>query len=264
MIYGILAALGLIFGSFVTALTWRLHEKLDFVSERSQCEHCGHVLAAIDLIPIISWVLLRGRCRYCQASISWQNPEIEAAMAIIFVLSYVLWPFALHTWQTRASFGLWLFYLVLLTALFIYDMRWMLLPDALVLLLIVAGSLDVALRLNITGSLTPLAYAQQVLLGAGALGGIYLLFYLVSRGRWVGLGDVKLGIFLGMVLGWKLALLALFCANVLFVATMLPTRITGKLPTWARVPFGPFLILAFVLIGLLGTRILSLFPFIKL
>jgi prepilin signal peptidase PulO-like enzyme (type II secretory pathway) len=214
------------------------------------------MLAAIDLVPVMSWVILRGRCRYCRAPISWQNPAIEASVSIVFVFSYVAWPFALHTWQARASFGLWLIYMVLLAALFVYDLRWMILPDALVFLLIALGCLDVALRLSVVGNLTFAAYAQQVLLGGGAFGGIYLLLYIVSRGRWIGFGDVKLGLFMGMVLGWEHALFALFFANVLVLAAVVPARVAGKLSAKSRVPFAPFLIIAFVLNGLLGAHIL--------
>jgi prepilin signal peptidase PulO-like enzyme (type II secretory pathway) len=260
MIYCILAAFGLLFGSFVTALSWRLHEKLDFVNGRSQCEYCGHTLAAIDLVPVISWVILRGRCRYCNVAISWQNPIIEASVAIAFVVSYLAWPFALSAWQAQASFGLWLLYIVLLATLFVYDLRWMVLPDALVLPLIALGLLDVALRLSAAHNLTLVAYAQQVLLGGCALGGVYLLLYVISKGRWIGSGDVKLGWFIGMILGWEYALCALFLANILCAAIVLPVHITGKLPAKSRVPFGPFLIIAFVLMNLFGPSVHALLP----
>lgn len=260
MIYCILAAFGLIFGSFVTALTWRLHEKLDFVTGRSQCEHCGHTLAAIDLVPIISWAILRGRCRYCKASISWQNPAIEASVAIAFVLSYLAWPLALHTWQVQASFGLWLLYIVLLATLFIYDLRWMILPDSLIFILIALGFIDVALRLSVTNNLTFAAYTQQILLGGAALGGIYLLLHLISKGRWIGLGDVKLGWFMGMLLGWQYALLTLFLTSIIFVVTLLPARIAGKFPAKTRLPLGPFLIIAFILTSLFGSYAHILLP----
>ncbi len=129
--------------------------------------------------------------------------------------------------------------------------------NALIFLLIALGTLDVALRLSVVGNLTPVAYTQQVLFGADTLGGIYLLLYVISQGRWIGLGDVKLGMFMGMILGWEHALLALFCANVLFLIVVGPARIAGKIPAWSRLPFGPFLIIAFVLIGLLSTHILA-------
>jgi len=257
MIYGILAVLGLVFGSFVTALTWRLHEKQNFVTGRSQCENCSHTLAALDLVPVMSWVVLRGCCRYCRAPISWQNPVIEASLAIMFVLSYVAWPFALHTWQAWGSFGLWLLYLVLLATLFVYDLRWMVLPDALVLLLIVPGFVDVALRLSAVGNLTLVAYAQQVLLGGSALGGIYLLLHIISKGRWIGLGDGKLGLFMGMILGWEHALFVLFFANVILLAAVMPARVTGRFSAKSRVPFGPCLIIAFVLTSLFGAHIIA-------
>src|SRR5438105_4077844 len=88
----ILAGLGLAFGSFINALVWRIHEKKDWVRQRSQCPHCGHKLAAKDLVPVISWLALRGRCRYCGKPISLQYPLVELAMAAVFISSYYFWP----------------------------------------------------------------------------------------------------------------------------------------------------------------------------
>ena len=97
----ILAWLGLCAGSFVNALVWRLHEqkrskkadkKLSILNGRSMCVHCRHELTWYDLIPLFSWLLLRGKCRYCKKPISWQYPIVELATAAVFVLSYIFWP----------------------------------------------------------------------------------------------------------------------------------------------------------------------------
>jgi prepilin signal peptidase PulO-like enzyme (type II secretory pathway) len=257
MDYIILAILGLTFGSFITALTWRIHEGKDFVAGRSECESCGHVLGALDLVPIFSWLSLGGRCRYCRKRIGWQNPVIEAVTALLFVGSYIFWPTALASWQAWASFGLWLVYVVMLVALVVYDIRWMLLPDKLVYTLIALGLFDAGLRLWLGGGLSVITYAVWVVLGAGALGGFYGLLYGVSKGKWVGFGDVKLGIFIGVVLGWQLALLALFLANALGLLVVAPALLSGKVSVKSRVPFGPFLIAAFIIAGLFGPHIID-------
>ena len=257
MAFFILIVLGLGFGSFVNAFTWRLHEKKNFVTDRSQCEDCGHTLAPKDLIPIISWLMLRGTCRYCNARISWQNPAVEGVVALLFVVSYIYWPFDLTTWQAWGSFALWLVYIVALAALFVYDVRWMLLPNAVILPLIGLACIDAALRV----SLQPGPFALQIVeyagFGAAALGGTYLLLYMLSKGRWVGFGDVKLGLFMGIVLGWQLALLTLFLANMLAFIVVLPGLVSKKLSRQSKVPFGPFLIVGFIVAGVWGNYLIN-------
>src|SRR5436190_6666628 len=98
MIFAVLAVLGLILGSFVNALVWRIHQQelgkknLPIVNGRSQCPHCHHVLAAKDLVPLFSWLYLRGKCRYCHQPISPMYPITELAMAAIFIILYAYWP----------------------------------------------------------------------------------------------------------------------------------------------------------------------------
>jgi len=257
MIFVILGVLGLAFGSFVTALTWRLHEGKDFVAGRSECEHCGHVLSVFDLVPIISWLLLGGRCRYCHTKISWQNPVIEVTMTVLFVGSYIFWPSPLFSLEAWISFGLWLVYLILLVALVVYDLRWMLLPDKLVFVLIALGFVDVGLRLSVANNLTIISYVQQIILGALVFGGFYGFLYVISKGRWVGLGDVKLGLFIGTVLGWQQGFVALLLANIIGLVVVAPGLAARRLSMRSRIPFGPFLIAAFIITGLFGSSILS-------
>src|SRR4051794_33826849 len=90
---------GLVMGSFLNAVSWRIHEKRSYTKGRSVCENCGHELAAADLIPLISWLGLRGRCQYCHKPISWQHPLFELITGVIFALSFwVLRPSSLASW----------------------------------------------------------------------------------------------------------------------------------------------------------------------
>lgn len=248
-----LGLLGLAMGSFVGALVWRLHTKRNFVNERSECEACHHKLAAIDLIPVLSWAFLGGKCRYCKASISWTNPALEIAMAALFIGSYFFWPLGFDQWQAVTSFIIWLVYLVLLAALFLYDLRWMLLPDKLVWPLIAVGLYDGFLRASLAGS----NYLLHAVLGIAVLAGSYGLLYAISKGKWVGFGDVKLGVFMGAVLGGPGAFLVLMLANIIGFLVVVPGLLTGKLTRKSRVPFGPFLIVAFIIAGLFGQTILD-------
>jgi prepilin signal peptidase PulO-like enzyme (type II secretory pathway) len=256
MIEILLAILGLAMGSFALALAWRLHEGKNFVTGRSQCEHCGHMLGVWDLLPLVSWLALKGKCRYCNKSISWLHPAMEVTAGALFLLSYLFWPYDLTSWQAITSFIIWLIYTVLLLAMLAYDLRWMLLPNVLVFPLIGLALIDAGLRVSLLGDVTFINYLLHVVMGAGALGGFYWLLYGVSGGRWVGFGDVKLGIFMGIVLGWQQAFMVLFLANLIGLVAVLPSLLMGKLSIKARLPFGPFLIAAFFIVGLFGAELI--------
>ena len=88
----LVAFLGLLFGSFVNALVWRLRKKRDFVKERSECTHCHHVLEWYDLVPVLSWLSLGGKCRYCHKKID-DSPLTEIGVSVAFAISYAWWPF---------------------------------------------------------------------------------------------------------------------------------------------------------------------------
>lgn len=256
MIYILLVLLGLCFGSFVNALVWRLHEKRDFVKERSECVSCHHVLAWYDLIPVVSWLLLKGRCRYCHKHIASQYPLIELLVAGLFVLSYAQWPYGFETIGI-ILFCLWLISMVAVTALMVYDARYMLLPDSITFPLIVLGILFASLRYIGLEQLSLLRSIYETLLGMASVGGLYYLLYAVSRGAWVGFGDVKLGIFMGAVLGWAGGLLAVALANIIGLLIVAPGLISGKLQRTSRVPFGPMLIAGYIIAGLYGPRIID-------
>lgn len=251
-----LGLLGLCMGSFVNALVWRLHKNRDFVRERSECTHCHHVLAWYDLVPVVSWLSLRGRCRYCHQPIE-DSPLVELGVSGLFVLSYIFWPFGFATVASQVVFGLWLVVLVLLAALFVYDQRWSLLPDKLVFPLIGLACVVSAMRFFALEKLAPLDGAFMIAGGVTVMSGLYAVLYVVSKGAWVGFGDVKLNIALGAMLGWSGALLAVFLANILGVLVVVPGLLSKKLTRRSRVPFGPFLIAAFVITWLWGRLILD-------
>jgi leader peptidase (prepilin peptidase)/N-methyltransferase len=278
---GVLALLGLMFGSFAGASVWRLrarqvmedkdagepvsseeYERLrpltkETVStDRSRCLHCGHVLAWYDLVPLLSWLSLRGRCRYCRTAIGTFEPLMELGVAAAFVLSYLLWPEPFLTPLAVVHFGLWLGAIVLLSILFSYDLKWFLLPDRVVFPLIAVGMLISALRVvngaDLGGALISLGGAVLI------LSGLYYLLWLISKGQWIGFGDVKLGLALALLLGdWRLALVALFSANLIGSLLVTPGMLTGKINRKAHVPFGPLLIAGAVLAMLLGTQIIA-------
>lgn len=227
-------------------------------SDYSRCLSCQHKLAWYDLIPLLSWVSTGGRCRYCKARIGGFEPLMELGMAAAFVLSYLLWPLPLADSTGIILFLLWMISTVLLAILFAYDLKWFLLPDVIVFPLIGVGIVTSVVRIvDETSTLEALGNSGGAI---AILSGLYGLLWLASKGRWVGFGDVKLGLGLALLLGdWRLSLLALFLANLIGSLVVVPSMLLGKLHRKAHVPFGPLLILGSFIAMLVGERLIALY-----
>lgn len=271
MIIVALAVVGLCLGSFVNALVWRLHEQseskkteLSIIKGRSVCPNCRHGLAAKDLVPVLSWLSLGGKCRYCGKPISAQYPLVELGLAALFLASYIWWPDAFDTAQILI-FGLWLALLTGLIALLVYDLRWFLLPNKLIYPL---GAIALAQALiKVATAAKPLVVLANIALAVIVGGGIFYLVFQTSKGKWIGGGDVKLGWLLGLVVGTPAAAaLFIFIGSVLGSLTSLPLLATGRLKRTSLVPFGPFLIAGAIVTVLFGANILDWYQqtFIKL
>jgi len=252
----ILAILGISLGSFVNAAVWRIKVKKDIVHDRSECVHCHHKLAAGDLVPVLSWVFLGGKCRYCRRAISVQYPVVELAVMLYFIVSYLVWPHELTSAYAWIDFSLWLSYGVGLAILFVYDLKWYTLPDKVVWPLVALGALDFVNR-GLWLGWTPLQFVIELVPALLAIAGFYYVLHVFSKGAWIGFGDVKLGIFMGLALGWQSALLCLFLANVIGCLTIIPGLATGKLKHDSRIPFGPFLIIGFIIAGLWSEQLIA-------
>jgi len=262
MIVTALFLLGLCLGSFVNALVWRLHkqarsksEKYSIRSGRSMCPHCKHELAMKDLIPVLSWIGLGGKCRYCKKPISWQYPVVELATALLFVISYIFWPVDLQSFSQILNFCVWLISLVGLMALLVYDIKYTLLPNKIVFPLTILAVISVVLTAIIDSSLEPILGAS---LGFLVGGGVFHILFEVSGGKWIGGGDVKLGYLLGILLGSAgLSFLMLFTASLLGTIFVLPQILRGDFNPKTKIPFGPFLIIAAILVKLFGQQIID-------
>lgn len=270
MVVVILIILGLAFGSFVNALVWRLYQQslpkkrraasdqeLSISTGRSMCTHCKHTLAWYDLVPLLSWISVGGRCRYCKKPIGTQYPIVELLTAILFVVSYVFWPSdLLMSGFQQAIFALWLAVVVGFAALIVYDIRWMLLPNKIVFPLILLGALVALLRaFDSTNILTSLFASAG---GLAIAGGIFYVVFQVSNGTWIGGGDVKLGFALGLLLGSPiLAFLMLFIASLLGLLVAVPGIVSKKSGLNSKLPFGPFLIVSTMIVMLFGQRLID-------
>jgi prepilin signal peptidase PulO-like enzyme (type II secretory pathway) len=276
-----LGLLGLIIGSFVGASVWRLRarqlrldakggDKIEasdtrevaklqnksVKSDRSVCLHCGHVLQWYDLVPLLSWASLKGKCRYCHKSIGWFEPVIELGLAAFFVTSYLFWPVTLVSALDITQFIIWVLAGVGLAMLFVYDAKWFLLPNVVMYPLIGLGLVN-ALIVVARHQFDP-SIISSVLVSCLVLSGFYFAIYILSRRQWVGFGDVKLGLVLALLLSdWQLAIAAFFLANLIGTLIFLPPMLIGKIKRQTRIPFGPLLIAGWALAGLFGVGILN-------
>ena len=235
---------GLAIGSFLNALDFRMEKGKTVLKGRSFCPQCSHSLSPGDLIPLVSFVLLKGKCRYCNRSISFQYPLVEFSVAVLFVLIVQFAAFSflslLFYWTITA----------LLVAIFVYDFKHLLIPDILIYSAIVGASLW-ALFFGDIGF-------WVAALGAGLF---FLSLFLMSRGRWMGFGDVKLAFFMGLFLSWPAVLVAFFATfftgSVVGIALILLKKKGMK----SEIPFGPFLVSGIFIALFWGEQIVDWYLF---
>ena len=281
--YTVLALLGLILGSFAGATVWRLRArqlvadkasdeeydereykqlhkltKNSLMKDRSVCLHCSYELKWYDLLPLVSWISLRGKCRSCRKPIGYFEPVMELSVALFFVLSYAFWPFALSEPYQIVQFVIWLVAGVALAILAAYDAKWFLLPSKLNYVVVGLGVINAAIV--VLTSATQIETLLSVVAGAGILSGIYAILYLVSKGKFIGFGDIILGLGLALLLAdWQLAFIALCAANLVGCLIVIPGMLTGKLKRTSHVPFGPLLIAGWLIAGLWGFYIIDFY-----
>lgn len=246
VIVGLLFIYGLIIGSFLNALVWRISKRRDWVRERSECTHCKHKLSALDLVPVVSWLFLRGKCRYCHKRID-DSPLTELGLGIAFAVSVYAWPYMLATAPQIGLFIIWLFILTAFAVLCLYDFKSFLLPDKFTYPLIPLSILFVIYRSVINANFSILS----ALAGGLLCFSLFWLLYQVSKGGWIGGGDVKLIASAGLLAGSISASLGvIFLSSLLGTLYAVPLIIHHKRVKNIKVPYGPFIIIATVLVVL--------------
>ncbi|RMF92042.1 MAG: prepilin peptidase [Nitrospinota bacterium] len=217
---------GLLVGSFANVCIYRLPRGQSIIWPPSHCPSCQAPVKPYDNIPLLSFLLLRGRCRACRHPISWRYPLVEALNALLYLLVYSYYGFHLLT-------GIYALLLTILLIVTFIDLEHKIIPDRITLSGLLAG-----LLLN---PLLPVSFFDA-LLGGLIGGGIFLLVALLSRGG-MGGGDIKLMAMLGVFLGWQRALLTIFLgvsSGALVGIVLMLLRKKGRKD---QVPFGPFLAL---------------------
>jgi len=233
--------LGLAVGSFLNVVILRIDDLKSILNTRSKCPHCKETLKWYDLLPFISFVLLKGKCRYCSKTISWQYPLVELGVAALFVLLY---------FQFQLSWALVFYALVftILTVVFAYDLKYQLVPDEfvwLVLIIILAGSWYF-------GGFGLLNMVLGGLIG----GGVIAFLVLISKEKWMGAGDIKIAIALGALVGYPQAPLLLFLAFVIGSFFGIGLIIFQKKGLKDSLPFAPFLIFSALITLFFGNMLI--------
>ena len=229
---------GLSLGSFLNSVIFRLETGGSFFRGRSFCPNCQHILSWQDLIPIFSFLILRGKCRYCQQKISWQYPLVEISTAVIFLII-----FNFQSISTLSQFITTLYLFIIssfLIVIFVYDLKHYIIPDK-----VIYPGIGIALLYQLfeIWNFGNWDLFRIWNLGLGILPSLFLLaIILISRGRWMGMGDFKLAILMGLVLGFPNILVALFFAFLIGAIIGLGLIIAGKKTLKSKVPFGPFLV----------------------
>lgn len=230
--YLFIFVLGLILGSFLNSIIWRLWDNIAIFSRsRSMCIDCRQQLTWKENIPLISWLILKGRCAHCKKEISLVYPLVELGMAITLTLV------ARHYFPisnfSEVSLVRDIIFTGFLVVIFVQDLRYQVILSNVVWIGTIFG-----LVINISF----LHYDfNSLALGALIGGGFFLAQYLISKGRWIGGGDVRMGVMMGVWLGWQNTIVAIFLAYIIGAIFAVYLLATKKAKGDTAVPFGTFL-----------------------
>jgi leader peptidase (prepilin peptidase)/N-methyltransferase len=238
----VVSVLGFCIGSFLNVVIYRLPRGESIVTGRSHCPNCARVIAWYDLVPLLSYLVLGGRCRSCRAAISGRYPLVESLTGVLFLILYL--HFGLRIVLVKS-----LFLTSLLVAVSFIDIDHFFIPNRLVLAGVVCGV--------VFSLFVPDVSLWSALLGAASTAGFLLLVALLSRGG-MGMGDIKLGLVTGLFLGWPLGLTGLLigvCLGGFLGIILLASKIKSRKDP---IPFGPFIALGTLIAMLWGAQILHL------
>lgn len=267
----VVLALGLSIGSFLNVCSFRISQGQSIVRPGSHCQSCKTPIRTLDNIPILSYILLRGRCRHCKVKLSLQYPIVEAIMGILSVMIALAVGLDLQTLRLEPAAPrlleatTWLSLCFFIVLIAVIDHRTGLVPDVVSIPGIVCGLLLTGLLWRAGGApathrLLPSPFASSPLssvLGILIGGGLFFAIVLFSRGRMMGGGDVRIGALLGAYLGFRLALLSVLIASVAGTVLFLPALLRGRVSRKTEVRFGPLLSLGAVVSSFCGKSLIS-------
>lgn len=239
LIYLLIVIYGLIIGSFLNVLILRIPEKEDFVAERSHCMNCGYQLAWYDMIPVFSYLFLKGKCRKCGQPISKQYPIIEALNAVLyFVVFYVngiTFQSSIYCFVTSA-----------LLVISVIDFRTFEIPLGLTIFIGVMGIVCAAMDYK---------HISLYIIGMCSVGLFLEILFILSNGNWIGGGDATLMMAAGLVVGWKKIIVAFFLACILGAVIH---SIRMKLSDEDHVlALGPYLAMGIYIVMIWGDKLIN-------
>ncbi len=245
--------LGAVVGSFLNVVVLRLNTGMG-LRGRSMCMSCCRRLTWQELIPIFSFILLLGKCRSCKGKISWQYPLVEFITGVLFAAIYFKFPPV--SYMAIVTIVIYLMIACLLVVITVYDMKHKIIPDSLVYAFDALALATVFLG----GSVFIHSPHLWTLLAGPILALPFALLWLISKGKWIGLGDAKLVLGLGWLLGLHAGINAIIVSfwigAVVSIAWMLVAY--KRFKRGLEIPFGPFLVLAAYLVLLLGLNVIDL------
>ncbi len=258
---------GLIIGSFLNVVIFRM-EKSESLGGRSYCLNCKSQLSWRDLIPVLSFIFLGGKCRYCKTKVSLQYPIVEILTALTFLLIVNYQATTTHQFPISNLLNtIFLIYIFSsLIVIFFYDSKHYIIPDKVLFPAIVISFIyrfldfkNLDLIVNWPSgfwiSIPILNYLFAALLASG----FFLIIYLISKGQWMGFGDVKLAILLGLIVGFPIILVALFLAFFFGAIIGIIVILFKKGGLRSQLPFAPFLILGSFIALFWGQKIIDLY-----
>lgn len=230
---------GLSIGSFLLVLADRIPRNEGIITGRSHCDYCHHPLSPLDLVPLFSFLLIGGKCRYCKKKLSRYYPVSEASTGILFVITYIAVgsvsiPFLIFS----------LFIVSCLIVIFFSDIQYGIIPDK-----IVYPALIITLLFQFADNFTQMP--SYIFSSAGA-GLFFLALFLITKGKGMGFGDVKFATLMGLVLGFPGIVYSLYIAFLTGAAVSLILILWKQKTLKSTIPFGPFLVFA--------TLVVFLFP----
>ncbi|OJV66857.1 MAG: hypothetical protein BGO41_05430 [Clostridiales bacterium 38-18] len=253
IIYGLVFVLGITIGSFLNVCIYRIPEKMSIIKPRSRCGSCGHTLTAWELIPIFSWLILKGKCHNCNSTISVRYPLVELLEGLIFLLVF-------HKFGVSVlTLVFWLFFAIM-TAVFFIDLDHKIIPNKVVIFATIVGFIPVGLHYTMgydfysDGLLEPL---KSALIPSGVMLIIALLSVVLFRKVGIGMGDVKVYIPIGLFIGWRLSLLSIWLAFFLGGTFGVLWIVVFRKSKNAYIPFAPFIVIGTLVSVLLGESILK-------
>ncbi len=231
---------GLFAGSFLNCIIYRMEVGGNFLKGRSYCPKCKKNIFWFDLIPVFSFFILGGKCRYCSSKISFHYPIVELSMAIIFSLVFYYAKLGGNSFLELLEVTYILVVFFLFSLIFIYDLKHFIVPDEAIISIV--GLSFVWFLLSFVNNIYSLEEIFNYLLSGIFASFFFLFFFLISKGAWMGFGDVKLGFVMGLFLGFPQIIVALFVAFLTGSIVGLSLIIFKKRKMKSEIPFAPFLI----------------------